>query len=128
MTVEDEAGVDLRGQIAENERIIEKLNRELVKKTDEVLIIQQISSEITSTLDLDRILDIILGAMDRTLGFRRSMILLKDQADEKVRVFASRGYEDAGIGAEVDFGAGVIGVVAKRKKMMRIGNIGAGLS
>ena len=121
-------GVDLREQIAENERVIEKLNLDLAKKTDEVRIIQQISSEITSTLDLDRILDVVLGAMDRTLGFQHSMILLNDPAEEKLRLFASRGYEDAGIGAVMDFGDGVIGVVAKRKKMMRVGNIGASMS
>ena len=128
MTAEGEAGVDLREQMAENERVIEKLNLALAKKTDEVRIIQQISSEITSTLDLDRILDIVLGAMDRTLGFQHSMLLLKDQAEEKLRLFASRGYEDAGTGAVVNFGDGVIGVVAKRKKMMRVGNIGASMS
>jgi len=128
VTAEGEAGVDLREQMAENERVIEKLNLALAKKTDEVRIIQQISSEITSTLDLDRILDIVLGAMDRTLGFQHSMLLLKDQAEEKLRLFASRGYEDAGTGAVVNFGDGVIGVVAKRKKMMRVGNIGASMS
>ncbi len=120
--------MDLREQMAENERVIEKLNLALAKKTDEVRIIQQISSEITSALDLDRILDIVLGAMDRTLGFQHSMLLLKDQAEEKLRLFASRGYEDAGTGAVVNFGDGVIGVVAKRKKMMRVGNIGASMS
>jgi class 3 adenylate cyclase len=128
VTAEGEAGVDLREQMAENERVIEKLNLALAKKTDEVRIIQQISSEITSALDLDRILDIVLGAMDRTLGFQHSMLLLKDQAEEKLRLFASRGYEDAGTGAVVNFGDGVIGVVAKRKKMMRVGNIGASMS
>jgi len=128
MTVEDGAGVDVREQMAENERIIERLNQQLAKKTDEVRIIQQISSEITSTLDLDRILDIILGAMDRTLGFRHAMVLLKDQGGEKLRLAASRGYEQSGIGAEVEFGEGVIGVVAKRKKVIRVGNIGSSVS
>ena len=118
MTVEDEAGVDLRGQIPENERVIEKLNQELAKKSNDVRIIQQISSEITSTLDLDSILEIILRSMDKILGFQHVMVLLKDLAEEKLRVFASRGYANAGIGAAVDFGEGVIGVVAKRKKIM----------
>ncbi len=128
VTVEDEADVDLRGQIAENERVIEKLNQELAKKSNDVRIIQQISSEITSTLDLDSILEIILRSMDKILGFQHVMVLLKDLAEEKLRVFASRGYADAGTGAAVDFGEGVIGVVAKRKKIMRVGNIGQSIS
>jgi len=128
MTVEDEADVDLRGQIAENEKIIEKLNQELAKKSNDVRIIQQISSEITSTLDLDSILEIILRSMDKILGFQHVMVLLKGLAEEKLRVFASRGYANAGTGAAVHFGEGVIGVVAKRKKIMRVGNIGQSIS
>ncbi len=120
--------MDIREQIAENERIIEQLNQELAKKSAEVRIIQQISSEINSTLDLARILQLILDSMDRVLGFQHCMILLKDESEEKLRVFASRGYDEAGVGAEVRFGEGVIGVVAKRKKMMRLGNIGSSMS
>ena len=114
----------LREQIAENQRTIDRLNRELAKKSDEVRIIQQISSAITSTLDLDHVLEIVLGAMDRVLGFQHSMILLKDPAAERLRLFASRGYDAPGLGAEVGFGEGVIGVVAERKRMMRVGNLG----
>jgi class 3 adenylate cyclase len=115
----------LREQIAENQQTIDRLNRDLAKKSNEVRIIQQISSEITSTLDLDEVLAIVLRAMERVLGFQYSMILLKDLAEAKLRVFASRGYEPSGVGAEVALGHGVLGVVAERKRMMRIGNIGA---
>jgi len=114
----------LREQIAQNQRTIDRLNRDLAKKSDEVRIIQQISSAITSTLDLDHVLEIVLGAMDRVLGFQHSMILLKDPAAERLRLFASRGYDAPGLGAEVGFGEGVIGVVAERKRMMRVGNLG----
>ena len=114
----------LREQIAQNQRTIDRLNRELAKKSDEVRIIQQISSAITSTLDLDHVLEIVLGAMDRVLGFQHSMILLKDPAAERLRLFASRGYDAPGLGAEVGFGEGAIGVVAERKRMMRVGNLG----
>jgi len=121
---EDTDPLGLREQIAQNQRTIDRLNRELAKKSDEVRIIQQISSAITSTLDLDHVLEIVLGAMDRVLGFQHSMILLKDPAAERLRLFASRGYDAPGLGAEVGFGEGVIGVVAERKRMMRVGNLG----
>ncbi|MGH7821349.1 MAG: GAF domain-containing protein, partial [Candidatus Binatia bacterium] len=115
----------LRRQLAENQHTIDRLNRDLAKRSDEVRIIQQISSEITSSLDLDEVLAIVLRAMERVLGFRHSMILLKDLAAEKLRLVSSVGYEPSGAGAEVAFGHGVIGVVARRRKMMRIGNVGA---
>ncbi len=118
----------LRKQIAENQETIDRLNRDLAKKSNEVRIIQQISSEITSTLDLDEVLAIVLRAMERVLGFQYSMVLLKDLAQAKLRVFASRGYEPDGVGAEVALGHGVLGVVAERKRMMRIGNIGSSVA
>jgi class 3 adenylate cyclase len=117
----------LREQIAENQRTIDRLNRDLTKRSTEVRIIQQISSEITSTLDLDEVLEIVLRALDRVLGFAYSMILLKDPADAVLRVAATRGYAGKGAGAPVRLGEGVIGVVGERQRMMRIGNIGASL-
>jgi class 3 adenylate cyclase len=114
----------LRKEIAENQRTIDRLNRDLAKRSNDVRIIQQISSEITASLDLDEVLAIVLRAMEKILGFQHSMILLKDLAAEKLRLFASRGYDPSGVGAEVAFGHGIVGVVAERKKMMRIGNIG----
>ena len=114
---------DLRDQLAENQRTIDRLNRDLESRSNDVRIIQQISTEITSSLDLDEVLAIVLAAMERILGFEHSMILLKDLAAEKLRVFASRGYAEGGVGAEVALGHGVVGVVAQRKKMMRVGSV-----
>jgi class 3 adenylate cyclase len=125
---EKETPVEIKKQIAENQQIIDRLNRELARKSNEVRIIQQISSEITSMLDLDRILEVILSAMDRILGFHHAMILLKDQLADRLKVVASRGYDHATVGTELAVGHGVIGVVAERKKMMRLGNIGASVS
>jgi class 3 adenylate cyclase len=125
VTEEKDTAVEIKQQIAENQQIVDRLNRELARKSNEVRIIQQISSEITSTLDLDRILETILSAMDRVLGFQHAMILLKDQSADKLTVVAGRGYDHTTVGAEVAFGHGVVGVVAERKKMMRVGNIGA---
>jgi len=122
---EKNTAVEVKQQIAENQQIIDQLNRQLARKNNEVRIIQQISSEITSTLDLDRILETVLSAMDRVLGFQHAMILLKDQVADKLKVAAGRGYDHTTISAEVAFGHGVVGVVAERKKMMRVGNIGA---
>lgn len=117
----------LRAQIAENQQAIDRLNRELARKSNEVRIIQQISSEITSTLDLDEVVGIVLRAMDNVLGFAHSMILLKNLGDDVLRVAATRGYADQATGGQVRLGEGVIGVVGERRRMMRIGNIGVSM-
>ena len=115
----------LREQIAQNQQAIDRLTRELDRKSDQVRIIQQISSEITSSLDLDEVLGIVLRAMDRVLGFAHSMILLKDLGEDVLRVSATRGYPDQAAGAVVPLGQGVSGAVADRRWMFGIGNIGA---
>ena len=128
MTAERPDAQPLREQLVQNQKTIDRLNRDLARVSNEVRIIQQISKEITSTLDLDEVLGIVLRAMERVLGFKHSMILLKDLAANHVRVAASLGYEPNGVGAEVAFGEGVIGVVAGRRKMMRVGNVGASVA
>jgi adenylate cyclase len=122
---EAEAAPSLREQIVENQKLIDGLNAQLMRKTDEVRIIQQISSEISTTLDLDRIMAISLEAMDMILGFRHSMILLADEAGETLTVAASRGYEGSAPGARVPIGQGLFGVAAKRRRVVRMGNLGA---
>lgn len=123
MTATENETPSLRDQILQNQVVIDGLNARLARKTDEVKIIQQVSAQLTSTLELKTILDVTLTAMDAVLGFRHGMIMLADDAGETLRVAASRGYGDAGTGAEVPFGQGVFGVVAKRRRIMRIGNI-----
>src|SRR5688572_18507637 len=103
----------IKQQVVETQRIVDELNKNLSRKTQEVRIIQEISREINATLDLDEILTTILKSMDETFGFSHSMILLLDEGRNVLKVAASRGYDDAGLGAEVAIGQGVFGVVAK---------------
>ena len=52
------------------------------------------------------------------------MILLLEEDNDTLKVLATHGYKDDGIGAEVKVGIGVIGMVAKKKKLMRMANLG----
>ena len=96
----------------------------LERKTKEVDIIQQVSTEINKTLDLAVIGKSLLLSMDEYFGFQHSMILLMDNENESLSVLSTHGYDDKGIGAKVAVGMGVIGMVAKRKKLMRMANMG----
>ena len=102
----------------------ENLKKVLDRKTKEFEIIKQISSQINKTLDVNLIASAMLNAMDEFFGFKYSMILLIDEKMQKLNVLATHGYEIKGIGASVKLGVGVIGIVAKKKKMMRMANIG----
>jgi len=112
----------IRDQMVDNQKVIDSLNNKLARKSDEVRIIQQISSEISSTLDLDRIPAISLDAMEAVLGFRHSMILLASADERTLKVAASRGY-DGNTGAEIAVGQGVLGVAARRRQVLRMGNV-----
>src|SRR5262245_5168951 len=127
MSADDHDPLALREQIARNQETIDRLNQDLARRTNDVRIIQQISSEITSTLDLGEVLEIVLSAMERVLGFQHSMLLLAEPASDILVVAATRGYTRPGTHARVRIGDGVIGVVAERRTPMRVGNIGDGL-
>ena len=102
----------------------EILKEALERKTKEVEIIKQISSQINKTLDPNLIARALLKAMDEFFGFKYSMILLADENMQKLNVLATHGYASQGVGASVNLGMGVIGIVAKKKKMMRMANLG----
>ena len=91
------------------------LEDKLAQKTAEVRILQQVSTVINSTLNLDEILDIVLGTMDDLFGFSHAILLL-DDSEETLSVVASHGYEEDAIGAKVPVGTGLIGVVAKKRR------------
>ncbi len=127
MSADDQDPHGLREQIARNQETIDRLNHDLAKRTNDVRIIQQVSSEITSTLDLGEVLEIVLAAMDRVLGFQHSMLLLAEPAGDTLVVAATRGYGRPNTDVRVRIGDGVIGVVAERRTPMRVGNIGVSL-
>ena len=99
--------------------LLEQLQQELAQKSEEVRVLRQMSSEVNATLNLDEIYAAVLGTMYDLFGFHHSLILLLDDSAETLRVVASRGYKDPAVGAKAPLGVGVIGTVARRRKMMR---------
>ena len=101
-----------------------ELQDRLAQKTAEARILQQVSSKLNSTLDLDEIFDIVLRTMDELFGFRHSLILLLDPARDELGVVASRGYPENATGTSVPVGTGLVGMVAQKRRMMRFSNVG----
>jgi adenylate cyclase len=125
---EDEAGpASLRTLMVDNQRVIDELNTRIQRRDREVKIIQQISSEINSTLDLDHMLSLILDSLNHVLGFKHCMILLSDETGGSLSVAALRGFEDQKTGAVVPVGQGPIGVAARRRRVVRMAAMGAQL-
>ena len=97
---------------------------ELARKTAEFEILQRVSADINATLDLDEIYDIALRTMDELFEFHHAIILLLEPDGKTLSVVASRGYENQAIGGRVRIGTGVIGIVAQKRKMLHVGNLG----
>ena len=112
-------------EIEENQNTkLELLESQLDRSKKEIEIIQKISNEVNATLDLRRIAETMLRLMFEIFSFEHSMILLLEEDNDTLKVLATHGYKDDGIGAEVKVGIGVIGMVAKKKKLMRMANLG----
>src|SRR5688572_26536533 len=90
---------------------------ELARKTAEFQVLQRVSSDVNSTLELDEIYEIALRTMDELFEFHHASIMLLEPDGQSLRVVASRGFENQALGGRVRVGTGVVGVVAQKRKM-----------
>lgn len=85
--------------------------------------LQLVSQQACRAPDLETLLSTVLESLDTALGFEHAMFLLPDESGETLVAVASRGYGDEGIGAEVRMGEGLIGTVAKERRLLRLSGI-----
>jgi adenylate cyclase len=85
--------------------------------------LRRISDVARSLTTADALLDQVLAILDEVLGFEHSMILLPDETGDRLYAIASRGYAQSGVGAEVAVGEGIIGTVAKTRRLMRLSSL-----
>ncbi|HEX2059373.1 MAG TPA: GAF domain-containing protein, partial [Thermoanaerobaculia bacterium] len=81
--------------------------------------LQLVSERINRAEDLETLLAATLDALDVYFGFQHTIVLLNDEASQKLVTIACRGY-GGGVGAEVAFGEGLIGTVARERRILRI--------
>jgi len=91
----------------------------------EVRGLQYISERINRAECLDELLDAVLEALDKYFGFEHTMILLPEDNVTRLVTMASRGYGESGVGAEVVMGDGLIGTVAREKRLLCISGLEA---
>lgn len=72
---------------------------------------------------LGDLLETSLQLLDEWLGFHHAIILLADERNEKFFTIASHGYPENGAGSEVGFGEGLIGMVARARRALRLSAI-----
>jgi GAF domain/Pyridoxamine 5'-phosphate oxidase len=90
--------------------------------------LQWVSDRVNRATDLESLLDTVLEALETYFGFRHTMALLLDEASGRLVTLASRGYGEEGIGAEVEVGDGLLGTVARQRRVLRMTGLQEGLS
>jgi len=71
--------------------------------------------------DLAQLFDATLEALEQYCRFSHCMLLMADDAHNRLYTVASRGYPESGVGSEVRIGEGIIGVAARERTPIRIG-------
>lgn len=79
-----------------------------------------VSDGINRAVDLEGLLGAALQALEEYFGFRHTMVLLLDECTGRLTTLASRGYGASGVGAEVALGDGIIGVVARDRRVLHL--------
>lgn len=90
---------------------------------DPLAALRALTRAIGAHSELDALLDAVLDGLAREFGIDHSMLLLADAARARLFAVATRGYPDSGIGAEIAFGQGVIGVCAAQATPIRINHL-----
>lgn len=85
--------------------------------------LQILSERVARAADLDTLLSSILEGLSEAYGFEHSMILLPDETGKRLFTVASRGYGESGVGAEIELGDGILGTVARERRIVRIGDV-----
>ncbi|HMW40976.1 MAG TPA: GAF domain-containing protein [Plasticicumulans sp.] len=85
-------------------------------------VLRACSESLNAYTELDELLAGALAVFERELDVRHWLLLMLDEAGERLYTLASRGYGASGIGAEIALGEGLIGVAARVGTPVRIGH------
>ena len=80
------------------------------------------AQRLSAIADLDALLEGTLVALREQFGIAHALVLMADTKGNRLYTVASTGYPDSGVGSEIPFGAGVIGVAAQQRTAIRIGH------
>ena len=86
-----------------------------------------VSRRLAEADDLDGLLDIAFDSLADLFGYEHIMLFVAELDRKTMITLATRGYDRAGVGSEVRIGEGIVGVVAERRKPVRIGDLGVAI-
>lgn len=99
----------------------------LVEHRSELRALQLISRCTCRATSQQELLVDVLATLDDAFGFCHSMVLVPDATGSKLTTIASHGYGTFEVGTEVALGEGLIGIVAREKRQLRLNQMDADL-
>lgn len=82
--------------------------------------------EIAAAPEAGTLLDRVLNGLALHFGYVHAMVLIAEGDEPRLVMLASHGYEEAGVGSEVAFGEGIIGLSAAVRVPVRICDMSRG--
>ncbi len=92
-------------------------------RSGRLAVLRLCSEALARCITLEDALDVALRTVTGALEMEHAMLLLNDPVGQRLYTIASHGYPTSGVGSEVRFGQGVIGVCARERTAVRIGHM-----
>ncbi len=86
-------------------------------------LLRTLCRRLATQYDLASLLEITLDSLRELTGVQQGMLLMADEAGQKLYALASMGYPDSGVGTEIPYDCGVIGVAARYRTPIRINHM-----
>jgi adenylate cyclase len=86
-------------------------------------VLRRCSERLARCTALDDAIECVLDVLTGRMAAEHAMVLLHDEAGQRLYTVASRGYDRSGAGSELRIGEGVIGVAARERTPVRIGHM-----
>lgn len=90
-------------------------------------LLRVISDKISSLSTLEEFLDHSMHILNRYLGWSHMILLLADPQQKTLITHSSFGYSFGGVGAEVKWGEGLIGLCAEHGRLLQVSALNEGL-
>lgn len=81
------------------------------------------SQRLADCCELGQLFDTALAVLAQEFGISHALLLMADEAGERLYTVASRGHSATGVGSEIAFGDGVIGEAAAHRVPIRINHM-----
>ena len=85
--------------------------------------LRRASTQLAGCTRLDALFDQVLTTLAAEFGIEHALLLMADEPRQRLYTVGSRGYAATGVGSEIAFGDGVIGVAAQYRTPIRISHM-----